>query len=67
MFYDKLNRKGCPLVVGQRINVTYVLKVLMSNQTRLRARVCVCVCVFCAYSCAHIVIPSGPYFLCLVM
>jgi len=65
MFYDKLNRKGCPLVVGQRINVTYVLKVLMSNQTRLRARVCVCV--FCAYSCAHIVIPSGPYFLCLVM
>jgi len=60
MFYDKLNRKGCPLVIGQRINVTYVLNVLMSNQTRFRARVCV-------YSCSHIVIPFGPYFLCLVI
>lgn len=59
MFYDKLNRKGCPLVVGQRINVTYVLKVLMSNQTRLRAGVCV----LCVRIHAHVVIPSGPYFL----
>lgn len=59
MFYDKLNGKGCPLLVGQRINVTYVLKVLMSNQTRLLARVCY----VRAYSCSHIVISFGLYFL----